>query len=186
MAYDFDDTIFDGDCSRGYYFYALKKHPFIALYAPYQGLAWLIYKLGLKDAKWAKERLYIFYRHMAPERDIADFWDKNQHRIKRYYLAQKRDDDIVISASPEPLVAEMCRRLGLTNIIGTDTDMRTGRITGHNCYGEGKVKVIAERMPNAAIEEFYSDSYSDTPMARLAERAYLVVGEELRPWQFEF
>ncbi len=181
-AYDFDETIFDGDCSRGYYFYALKKYPFIALYLPYQAFAYLIYKLGLRDSKWVKQCLYIYYRHMKPERDIPDFWNKNQHRIKKYYLAQKQDDDIIISASPEPLVAEMCKRLGLTNIIGTDTDMRTGKITGHNCYGEGKVKVLAERMGDVKISEFYSDSYSDTPMARLAERAYLVTGEELRLW----
>ena len=39
--------------------------------------------------------------------------------------------------------------------------------------------------PNGKIEEFYSDSYSDTPLAEIAEKAYIVTGEELTDWKFE-
>ena len=39
-----------------------------------------------------------------------------------------------------------------------------------------------ERYPDGHVEEFYSDSYSDTPMAELAEHAYLVKGDTLREW----
>ncbi|MBF1089242.1 MAG: haloacid dehalogenase-like hydrolase, partial [Solobacterium sp.] len=35
------------------------------------------------------------------------------------------------------------------------------------------------------IENFYSDSYSDTPLARIAENAYLVKGDNLLPWDKE-
>lgn len=182
-SYDFDDTIYDGDCSRGYYYYALKKYPWVIFLLPYQFLMYIPYLLGFRDRKWFKEKFGIYLRFMNHEVDIPRFWDKNQHRIKKYYLAQKRDDDIIISASPEPLVAEMCRRLGLTNIIGTDTDMKTGKITGPNCYNTGKVTILRQRMGDVKIAEFYSDSRADDPMAKLAERAYLVLGEELRPWQ---
>ena len=33
------------------------------------------------------------------------------------------------------------------------------------------------------IKTFYSDSLSDTPMARLAQQSYLVRKEEIRPWR---
>ena len=36
--------------------------------------------------------------------------------------------------------------------------------------------------PNTEVGEFYSDSLSDTPMAKLAQRAYLVKGSEFFPW----
>lgn len=35
------------------------------------------------------------------------------------------------------------------------------------------------------IDEFYSDSHSDDPLARLAKQAFLVKGEKLTPWEFK-
>ena len=40
-----------------------------------------------------------------------------------------------------------------------------------------------EIFPDGKIGEFYSDSYSDTPLARLAEKAFLVKGDRLLPWE---
>lgn len=181
-AYDFDDTIYDGDCSNEYYYYAVKKYPWLLMFLPYQLLMFLPYLFRWKDRKWFKERFGIYLRFMNHEVDIPRFWDRNQHKIKKFYLDQKREDDLIISASPEPLVREMCRRLGLTNIIGTDTDMRTGKISGLNCYHAGKVAILAEKMPDVVIAEFYSDSRADTPMAMKAEKAFFVTGEKVEPW----
>ena len=36
--------------------------------------------------------------------------------------------------------------------------------------------------PGGKIDEFYSDSYSDQPLADLAKRAFLVRGEDVLPW----
>ncbi|WP_331836648.1 hypothetical protein [Erysipelothrix piscisicarius] len=32
------------------------------------------------------------------------------------------------------------------------------------------------------MEDFYSDSYSDDPLAQYAEHAYLVEGNTIKPW----
>ncbi len=185
-SYDFDDTIYNGDCTRDFYWYNVKKHPIVLIYALPTALAFFVWKLGVKDKTWFKERFYRFLRRIDARKEVVLFWDNNQHKIKKYYLAQKREDDIIISASPEWLVAEMCHRLGLKNIIGSTVCIDTGTYTGKNCYGAEKVKVLKERMPDAEIEEFYSDSLSDTPLAELAERAYLVEvgGETLFAWEF--
>ena len=37
---------------------------------------------------------------------------------------------------------------------------------------------------DSGIDEFYSGSYSDTPLAKLAEKAYIVKDEQLSEWQF--
>ena len=36
--------------------------------------------------------------------------------------------------------------------------------------------------PNGIIDNFYSDSYSDTPLAKLANKAYIVKKNELKEW----
>ena len=41
---------------------------------------------------------------------------------------------------------------------------------------------LHEAYPEVQIAEFYSDSRSDSPLAELAERAYLVHGQERTPW----
>jgi phosphoserine phosphatase len=51
-----------------------------------------------------------------------------------------------------------------------------------NCHGEEKVRRYREAFGDAPIDEFYSDSYSDTPLAKLAAKAYLVKGDKRLPW----
>ena len=41
-----------------------------------------------------------------------------------------------------------------------------------------------EIFADAEIDKFYSDSYSDTPLAEISNKAYIVKGEELLPWDF--
>ena len=62
-------------------------------------------------------------------------------------------------------------------------DKKTGKYEGENCWGEEKVRRFKEKMPKAQIESFYSDSRSDTPMARLATgKSYLVKDDTLTLW----
>ena len=37
---------------------------------------------------------------------------------------------------------------------------------------------------NGDIDEFYSDSVSDAPLAKLAKKAFLVEDNKLLPWEF--
>ena len=49
-------------------------------------------------------------------------------------------------------------------------DRHSGWTLGENNHGEEKVTRFYKEYPNVEIAEFYSDSLSDTPLARLAER----------------
>lgn len=109
-----------------------------------------------------------------------DFWRTHERRFRPWYLAQKQPDDLVVSASPEFLLAPACRRLGIRPPIASRVDARTGRYTGLNCKGAEKVSRFREQYPDAEIGQFYSDSRSDAPLAHLARRAFLV-GEILTP-----
>lgn len=181
-SYDFDETIYEGDCSYDFYYYALRKKPYIVWRLLYVGLLAPLYLLRIKDKTWFKQVFFTYLRDMNGESDISDFWDRNIHKIKKFYMDQMRPDDIIISASPYQLVNEACRRIGIKNVIGTDMDMNTGKISGLNCYGQEKVVQLAAQIGDVHIEEFYSDSRSDSPMAEIADRAYMVKGEKIEPW----
>ena len=91
---------------------------------------------------------------------------------------------MVISASPEFLLQPICRRLGISNLIASKVDPRTGRFSGPNCHGINKVSRYREVYGDTVPQAFYSDSYKDEPMARIAVQAYMVRGEDVSPWIF--
>ena len=173
-VYDFDKTIYPGDSATHFWLYCLRRHPGTAgsavraLGPLSKGLA------GRLSRGEVKQALYSCLRFVPDARAEAKaFWDGHIDRIFPWYLARRREDDLVISASPDFLIGEACRRLGIA-YIATGMDTRTGRIIGENCRGEEKVRRFREIYGDAPVEEFYSDSLSDRPMMDLAERGYLV------------
>lgn len=184
-VYDFDKTIYDGDSTEHFYFYCVRRFPSVLLWLPYQGVSFLLYALGVYTKTEFKERFYRFFRSVKQiEAVVEQFWDEKQGGIKTWYRAQQRDDDVIISASPEFLLRPICNRLGIRHLIASRVDATTGKYTGLNCYGEEKVARLRAELGSVSVENFYSDSLSDAPLARLASgQAYLVSGEKLISWQ---
>ena len=60
--------------------------------------------------------------------------------------------------------------------------MQSGKYTGVNCHGKEKVKRFYEAFPNGKIDSFYSDSYSDSPLAEIADKAFMVDGDKIESW----
>jgi phosphoserine phosphatase len=60
---------------------------------------------------------------------------------------------------------------------------QTGRVNGLELSGEEKLRAYRERFGDAPIDEFYSDSRRDAPLAALAKRAFIVKkGGIVVPW----
>ena len=112
---------------------------------------------------------------------MARFWEAHIADINAWYLARRRPDDIVSSASPEFLLRPVAERFGF-RLMASRVDKHSGWTLGENNHGEEKVTRLYKEYPGVEIAEFYSDSLSDTPLARLAERAFLVSGQCLEPW----
>ncbi len=186
-TYDFDKTIFYPDSSVTFVRWYMHEHPaLLLLWGPKMLVIGMLYALKLISKERLKEHIFSFVRNIDDIDALLNrYWDEHEDRIAQWYLERHRDDDIVISASPEFVVKPMTDRLGI-ELIATPMDKRTGRILGRNCFGEEKVRRFYERHPDAVTEEFYSDSYSDEPMARIAKRAYLIVdkGQTPVPWDF--
>lgn len=186
-GYDFDKTIFDGDSTAAFCKFCFLRHPNLFLYLPRIGWNFVLWQLKIKTKTEFKEKLYSFFGGIKDiDADLAEFWDKHFCRIKGWYLEQKKEDDLIISASPEFLLAPAMAKLGLRNMIASKVDKKTGKYDGENCWGAEKVNRFTAQMPGAVIEHFYSDSRSDTPMAKLAQKeSYLVDGNTLTLWDIE-
>lgn len=182
-VYDFDKTIFHKDTTFEFYRWSLKRWPKMARHWPATAWAALKMALGLCDKTAFKQVLFRFLRDVPDvQTQLECFWDENMPLIHRWYREAHRADDVVITASPVDFVRPACRRLGIDHVLGSPVDIKSGRYSGRNCDGAEKVRVFESAYPGAAVESFYSDSLHDTPMVRRAERAYLVCGEQLKPW----
>lgn len=182
IVYDFDKTIFLGESSTAFYRFCIPHHPIILLWLPVAGIFGLGRLLRLCDTTRWKEAFHGYLR-VVPDAEalLERFWDRMQDKTAPWLPEKLPQGGLVISASPEFLIAGLCRRLGL-EYMGTRMDIRTGRIDGRNCRGAEKPVRFRHRYPDAEISEFYSDSLADTPMALLARTAYLVAGSRVRPW----
>lgn len=182
-VYDFDKTIYYPDSSYHFFLHCLRRHPLAVLPVIPLALALgLRYWRGKISSKHLKEHLFSFLSRIRDvESEVEVFWEKHQKHLQDWYLQQRQDDDLIISASPEFLLRPISEKLGVS-LIATPMDARSGKIRGENCHDEEKTKRFKEKYQDAPIEAFYSDSLSDSPMASLSKTAFLVKKGKHFPW----
>ena len=183
-VYDFDKTVFYPDSSACFLKFCLRHYPKAfrneigTIVSEFFRYAFT----GDAGAEGIKEALFSVLKYLPDvNRTVNDFWDENFCRIQQWYLEKKREDDVIISASPDFLVRPAAEKLGV-QLIATPMCAQTGKIAGSNCHDEEKVRRFREIFPDGRIDAFYSDSLSDEPLAKLAEEAYLVKKGRLIPW----
>lgn len=183
-VYDFDETIYDGDSTRDFCIYLYTHYPKTWLALPRQLKALVGYMSGSLDKTAFKEAFFSMFSHVKDiDKALADFWAAHQDRVLDYYPPQAREDDVVVSASPEFIVAPMCEHLGIRHVIGSRVDKRSGHFDGANCYGQEKVvRFIEAGFAPEEVEKVYSDSLSDTPLARMGQEAHIVTKDGLTDW----
>jgi phosphoserine phosphatase len=111
---------------------------------------------------------------------VSGFWSTHKTYLQAFYMNQKRIDDVIISASPTFLLQPLIDEWGCI-LIASVVDQKTGH-TEENCYGPEKVKRFSQSYPLDSIDEFYSDSLSDTPLALHAKEAFFVTGKKKKKW----
>ncbi|MBR1535276.1 MAG: haloacid dehalogenase-like hydrolase, partial [Ruminococcus sp.] len=131
-VFDFDETIYRGDSTRDFVIFCMKRHKKALLYLPYIGLVSLRYYLFHIGTKTQfKERMYRFLKACDAEKDVEIFWSTHISGIKEYYKMIHRDDDLVISASPEFLLKPLEETLHIT-VIASRVSPIDGNTTGEN------------------------------------------------------
>jgi len=182
IVYDFDKTVFRKESSFLFFRYCARRHPAVLLALPRVAWFGLLARLGRCTLTRFKEEFHSYLRSLKDTEElVSGFWDRYGTMVPAWLPPLLPRGGLVISASPEFLVEGLCGRLGL-RVIGTRMDPRSGKITGSNCRGEEKVIRFRAEYPEERVEAFYSDSLADTPMALLADQAWLVKGDLLLPW----
>ena len=184
-VYDFDGTLYRGDSTADFVKFCLMRHPRIVRTLPRTAL-YALACLGTHviDKTRFKGALYRFLPLVPDvEGELARFWRAHERNISG--PCTPAAGDVVISASPEFLLRDMCEKRGL-ELIGSQVDPHTGLTLGPNCSGEQKITRLYEAYPGAHIARFFSDSHNDDPFAAIAEQAFMVdiPNGEVKPWAF--
>ena len=181
-AYDFDETIYNGDSSVDFFMFCLKKNKKVLKQLPTQIRGLIKYKTKKIEKTEFKEHVFSFLKQLDDvDKYISEFWDTHYKNIKEWYFKQQEKTDVIISASPEFLLKPLEKKLNV-KIIGSKVDKKTGKFEGKNCHDYEKiVRYEKELKKKNNIKRFYSDSIkADKPMFEYAEEAYLVKGNEIK------
>lgn len=183
-VYDFDNTIYDGETLVDFAASYLKTDPAIWRYVP--KLLWICFKdafhlFTVADAVKAYSSFlegYFITKADGLKADVKKFWDRNEHKIKPFYEAIRKDDDVIVSGTTDFLLDEICSRLNIKNYICSSINPVTGKFE-RLCFLDNKVKLFREQYPDAKIDCFYTDSMNDKAMMDISEHVYLVKGNRI-------
>lgn len=174
-VYDFDYTIYRGDASIDFIVYCWLHNPRLWKYIPTSALGGLRYIFGLLDRQRIKEIAFSFLRDIPDiDAEVERFWRLRARKIRQWYRDSHRDSDVIITASPEFLIAPIAKKLGVRAALATRMDKRSGKIMGQNNRGNEKLRRLRAHDENLTIDHFYSDSLSDAPLLKLATHPYVV------------
>lgn len=182
-AYDFDETIYNGDSSVDFYFYSLKRNKKVLLQLPVQLWGAILYVLKIVDKTKFKEKVFSYLKRIDNVDDyISDFWKTHKKNIKKWYLDQKEETDVIISASPEFLLKPLEKEMNY-KVIATIVDKKTGKFLSKNCHDYEKIKRY-EELYNKKIKKFYTDSIkADKAMLEYAKEGYVVKGDIITKYE---
>lgn len=184
-AYDFDETVYYGDSEFHFIEYIFAKYPSMKKYARrYKFYRFLQKKLKLISRDAARVKIFAFLKVLDNvDKELSEFWAIHEKNLKKWYLDVKTAGDVIVSATPGFILEPIAEKLGV-KLIATRMDKKTGELSGTYNYGDEKVRRFKEIYGDVRPEKFYSDSYSDEPMAKLAAEAFMVSDDDIEPWNF--
>ena len=184
-VYDFDNTIYDGESVLDLFFFYVRKDPGLIRYIPKIFYALAKYKAGKLTVEDAIAQYATFvedyFRGIRDFRaDAVEFWDRHMKNIKPFYAELHREDDVIVTASLEFSMEEICRRLDIRHYVGSTIDEATGKVT-RLCMRSKKIPAFLEAFPDAHIDNFYTDSpKNDAPLIEMADHAFIVKGNKIK------
>ena len=182
-VYDFDNTIYDGESCFDLFKFYIKKDPSLMKLFPKVAKAFSRYKKGevglsemvSKYAPMAEEKLSAIDFENEPK----EFWDKHMHKIKPFYKQLQREDDLIITASPDFHMEEIAKRLGIKHCLTSKVNKESGKIE-FICIRQNKITAFRKLYGDKEIENFYTDSpENDAPLIEIAKHAFVVKGNKI-------
>ena len=142
-VYDFDGTIYYKNTSIDFAFWCMNRHPSLYFTYSWQVLrAYILYKRGKLANYQLLRKLFSFLTKVKDlDIQIERYWDKNESKISAWYLAQKKPDDLIITASPACIIAPIAERLGV-NCVASEYDPESGVFVNNLMYAKEKARYI--------------------------------------------
>lgn len=178
-VFDFDNTIYDGESTLDMFFFYIVRKPWLIKHLGTVLKAFARYKKGDVSLPEVIERYIPMVEKDALrvfdfENDPQIFWDKHEKKIKPLYNELRSDDDLIITASPDFSMEEICRRLGIRRWLTSRVDKQNGKILFANIR-ENKIKAYEEAYGDTPIDNFYTDSpENDAWLIEKAAHAFVV------------
>jgi phosphatidylglycerophosphatase C len=177
VAFDFDGTLTVSDTFLAFLRWregSVGYHAGMARLAPAASSFLINRKVDrLKAAAVLEEEAREFAATAAPlmlRPDALRVWRRHRNDGARM---------VIVTASPEPIIAPFARGLGADMLIGTglalDKDDRlTGGLKGRNCRGPEKVKRLREVFgEDVRLAAAYGDTDGDDDMLNIADEKFM-------------
>lgn len=180
-VYDFDETLFYGDSEDRFFQFMFKKKGYFFYKLNYK---WNEFKLhrGWSTKTETRESEYKILEKINRvdnlDRLLEEYWDEVEQYMMPWYEKVKRPDDVIASGTPRFIMEPIVKRLGLTNLVATEMDRKTGKCTGKFAVAEAKLVNFELQFDCADIDNFYSDAYSDHFIADKAKKAWVIYGDQ--------
>ena len=177
-VYDYDNTIYDGESCFDLFKFYIKKDPALLLLFPTVVKGFRRYKKGeISINEMIEEYVPLAEEKLKKvdfENDPKQFWDKHMNKIKPFYKKIQKDDDLIITASPDFHIEVIAKRLGIKNYLTTKYNKESGKLE-FICIRSNKITAFKEIYGDREIENFYTDSpENDAPLIELAKHAFVV------------
>lgn len=188
-VYDFDNTIYNGESTLDFYFYCVKHHPMLLRYLFVILVSLVKYKMCIISKEELMELCKKYVRGFLKDCPDAEnlavkFWDRYSDKLKPFYKDLHKDDDCIISASFGFLLRPIMQKIGVSNLVCSELDFKTGNIE-KLCFREYKKDLFLKKYGECKIEKFYTDSLNDLPIILMSEKAYIVKGNKITEYDTE-
>lgn len=165
-------------------FHMINNNRKILLYVPSILINLAKYKLCLVDKEKAEQSINDFLKFAISDKREVDeivksFWEKNSCKLDQNMIKRIGKDDLIMTAGPDILINGVRDKLNTENIISSIIDTDKREMVYFN-FGENKAKRYKELYGDTPIESFYTDSFNDRSMMKLAQKVYIVEKGKLK------
>ncbi len=176
-AFDFDNTIYDGESLFDFFVFCLKKKFRLLKFMPHSMWILFLYKINKLDLNKLKNQIEKIVKSSIDiknyEQFVELFWKENIHKLKPEFIHMLKEDDLIITGCPDILFNYIKDKIVVKNIICSEFDLKKNEIK-FLCLGENKVLALKEKYPDISISQFYTDSKMDQPLMDLSKEVFLV------------
>jgi len=182
IVFDFDKTLTKKDTLFGFFLECSRNDLFI----PIKLILWLISVIlnqarVISNTSFKKICVLIFIKGKSKQeinRCSLRYAKKIKFNKIYHSIFIKKNNPYIVSASFRDYIRPLFPK---NRIVCSELEYRKNFVTRlkKNCYGIQKKKEL-NRLGIYEIDELYTDSFSDLPLAKISKNVYLVNGDNIK------